>query len=315
MFNNASGIFYAITYLAMFALPFALKDVPVGVRIVSASGFLMTLLYVALSIFPIVEVGSRALFTTKICGVIVLGNLGGSCDFRSGAARGEAADGLGFRSNPEIHSAGGTSTQMSTRHAWRRAPQKKLIFREYQYNTENRPTRNRPGFLVPGSDSWQNNDMRIAILLTFCSLALSAQTISVAQLNLWGDEPEKTLAQLWGAAAQNPKSAAARLTCELRAASLRIACSRRNGRRASQSAWIRPTRRRNWSLAGRWRGSTGTSAKRSTACAALPVPFQWRTWRQLTCWRIKARWPRRGLSFGRSWRRGPRITSGRRRIG
>jgi Tfp pilus assembly protein PilF len=47
------------------------------------------------------------------------------------------------------------------------------------------------------------------MLLTFCSLALSAQT--VAQLNLWDDEPAKTLAQLWGAAAQNPKSAAARV--------------------------------------------------------------------------------------------------------
>jgi tetratricopeptide (TPR) repeat protein len=53
--------------------------------------------------------------------------------------------------------------------------------------------------------------MRIAILMTFCSLALSAQTISVAQLALWDDQPEKTLGQLWGAAAQNPKSAAARV--------------------------------------------------------------------------------------------------------
>jgi amino acid transporter len=74
LFNNASGIFYALTYLAMFALPFAFKDASMGVRIASASGFLMTLLYVALSIFPIVDVGSRASFTTKICGVILLGN-------------------------------------------------------------------------------------------------------------------------------------------------------------------------------------------------------------------------------------------------
>ncbi len=49
------------------------------------------------------------------------------------------------------------------------------------------------------------------MLVTFCSLGLSAQTISVAQLNLWDDEPAKTLAQLWGAAAQNPKSAVARV--------------------------------------------------------------------------------------------------------
>jgi tetratricopeptide (TPR) repeat protein len=47
--------------------------------------------------------------------------------------------------------------------------------------------------------------------MAFCTLALSAQTISVAQLALWDDQPEKTLAQLWGAAAQNPKSAAARV--------------------------------------------------------------------------------------------------------
>jgi tetratricopeptide (TPR) repeat protein len=53
--------------------------------------------------------------------------------------------------------------------------------------------------------------MRIATLMMFCSLALSAQTISVAQLNLWDDEPEKSLAQLWHEAAQNPKSAAARV--------------------------------------------------------------------------------------------------------
>jgi amino acid transporter len=81
LFNNASGIFYALTYLAMFALPFALKDVSLGVRIASASGFLMTLLYVVLSIFPIVDVGSRALFTAKICTVIVLGNLVGIAIF------------------------------------------------------------------------------------------------------------------------------------------------------------------------------------------------------------------------------------------
>jgi Tfp pilus assembly protein PilF len=53
--------------------------------------------------------------------------------------------------------------------------------------------------------------MRIATLLALSSLVLSAQTISVSQLNLWDDEPAKTLAQLWGAAAQNPKSAAARV--------------------------------------------------------------------------------------------------------
>jgi amino acid transporter len=81
LFNNASGIFYAITYLAMFALPFVLKHASIGVRIASASGFLMTLLYIVLSIFPIVDVGSRTSFTTKICSVIVIGNLIGIAIF------------------------------------------------------------------------------------------------------------------------------------------------------------------------------------------------------------------------------------------
>jgi predicted Zn-dependent protease len=52
--------------------------------------------------------------------------------------------------------------------------------------------------------------MRIAILGAFLALSLSAQTISVSQLGLWDDPSEKTLGQLWSAAAQNPKSAAAR---------------------------------------------------------------------------------------------------------
>ncbi len=81
LFNNASGIFYALTYLAMFALPFVLKGAPMWVRIPSASGFLMTLLYVALSIFPIVEVGSRGSFTAKICAVILVGNIVGIAIF------------------------------------------------------------------------------------------------------------------------------------------------------------------------------------------------------------------------------------------
>jgi hypothetical protein len=53
--------------------------------------------------------------------------------------------------------------------------------------------------------------MRIAILLALSSLALPAQTISVAQLSLWDDEPAKTMGELWAAAAQNPKSVTARI--------------------------------------------------------------------------------------------------------
>ena len=76
LFNNGAGIYYALTYLVLFAIPFA-GGASLGVRIASASGFLMTLLYVALSVFPIIEVGNRAAFTLKISGVVILGNVVG----------------------------------------------------------------------------------------------------------------------------------------------------------------------------------------------------------------------------------------------
>jgi amino acid transporter len=74
LFNNSAGIYYAIAYLALFALPIA-GTASVWVKIASASGLLMTALYIVLSIFPIIEVTSRAAFTTKISSVVIVGNL------------------------------------------------------------------------------------------------------------------------------------------------------------------------------------------------------------------------------------------------
>jgi glutamate:GABA antiporter len=77
LFNNSAGIFYAITYLFMCAVPIAGKGVQgsVGVKIASALCFLMTVLYIVLSIFPIIDVTSRAAFTIKISSVVIVGNL------------------------------------------------------------------------------------------------------------------------------------------------------------------------------------------------------------------------------------------------
>ena len=82
LFNNSAGIYYAIAYLALFALPIFVKSggaaggaASMGVKIASASGLLMTLLYIVLSIFPIIEVASRAAFTAKISSVVIAGNL------------------------------------------------------------------------------------------------------------------------------------------------------------------------------------------------------------------------------------------------
>ena len=79
---NASGVFYALTYLAMFAIPlFGLRGVQprpaFWLKICALSGLLMTLLYVALSIVPIIQVESRLLFAVKISGLIVVTNVVG----------------------------------------------------------------------------------------------------------------------------------------------------------------------------------------------------------------------------------------------
>jgi glutamate:GABA antiporter len=72
LLQNASAIFYGLTYLAMFAIPilgFAAASVPL--RLAAVSGFAMTLLCVVLSVFPIIEVPNRLLFTMKVSGAVV----------------------------------------------------------------------------------------------------------------------------------------------------------------------------------------------------------------------------------------------------
>ncbi len=79
---NASGIFYALTYVVMFAIPiFGLRGVsprpPLWLRAASLSGLLMTLLYIGLSVFPIIKVESVATFALKISTVIIVMNIVG----------------------------------------------------------------------------------------------------------------------------------------------------------------------------------------------------------------------------------------------
>jgi glutamate:GABA antiporter len=79
---NASGIFYALTYVVMFAIPlFGLRTVtprpPMWLRLASLSGLLMTVLYIVLSVFPIIKVESVSTFALKITMVVVAMNLVG----------------------------------------------------------------------------------------------------------------------------------------------------------------------------------------------------------------------------------------------
>jgi glutamate:GABA antiporter len=76
LLDNAAGIFYALTYLVLFAIPlvaFRAKSerLPWWLRVASASGFAVSLLYVVLSIFPIIDVTSWLSFAVKISGVVV----------------------------------------------------------------------------------------------------------------------------------------------------------------------------------------------------------------------------------------------------
>jgi amino acid transporter len=65
LIDNAAGIFYGIAYLALFAIPICgLRALPVRaplwLRIAATIGFLVTLLYIVLTIVPIVHVEGRA---------------------------------------------------------------------------------------------------------------------------------------------------------------------------------------------------------------------------------------------------------------
>jgi glutamate:GABA antiporter len=86
LLQNAAGSFYAITYLVMFAIPIVglrgVKPRPSPwLKIASGSGFLMTLLYVVVSVLPIIQVKNRLSFMVKIGGVIVAANVIGAAIF------------------------------------------------------------------------------------------------------------------------------------------------------------------------------------------------------------------------------------------
>jgi glutamate:GABA antiporter len=90
--DNAAGVFYGIAYLVMFAIPLVgLQAVragaPLWLRIASISGFVVTLLYIVFSTFPIVEVVNPYWFAAKIIGVTLITNLIGVAIFVAGNKR------------------------------------------------------------------------------------------------------------------------------------------------------------------------------------------------------------------------------------
>lgn len=74
--------FYGIAYLALFAVPVlsvksrALRG-PMWLRVLAVSGFVLTLLFVVLSVFPVIPVASESAYTRKTVAVLVLVNVAG----------------------------------------------------------------------------------------------------------------------------------------------------------------------------------------------------------------------------------------------
>jgi len=92
MSQNAGIICWALTYLVMFAIPLVApgEKPPRGVRVAALSGFSMTLLYVVLSIFPVIDVKNAASFTAKVSGVVIGINAAGALYFWRANKRREA---------------------------------------------------------------------------------------------------------------------------------------------------------------------------------------------------------------------------------
>ncbi len=81
--------FYGVAYLALFAIPlFAPKKSGIrprlALRVAAASGLLVTLLFVGLSIFPVIDVASSWRYSVKIAAVVLGANCLGWMIYRAG---------------------------------------------------------------------------------------------------------------------------------------------------------------------------------------------------------------------------------------
>jgi len=92
LLDNAGGVFYAITYLVLFAVPlFGMKAfgvrTPMWLKIACASGFIVTIIYIGFTVVPIIEVGSRVTFAAKIISTVLLANIVGIVLYKLGKQR------------------------------------------------------------------------------------------------------------------------------------------------------------------------------------------------------------------------------------
>ena len=79
LIDNAGGVFYALTYLVLFAIPlFGMKALgvrsPWWLKIACASGFIVTLIYIRFAIVPITDVANPLSFALKIVATVLIAN-------------------------------------------------------------------------------------------------------------------------------------------------------------------------------------------------------------------------------------------------
>jgi glutamate:GABA antiporter len=88
LLDNAAGLLYATVYIALFAIPLwgtaLLERPPLVLKVASALGLGVSLLYAAFTIFPIVEVASWQLFAGKILAVVIGANVIGFAIYAAG---------------------------------------------------------------------------------------------------------------------------------------------------------------------------------------------------------------------------------------
>jgi amino acid transporter len=89
LLESAAGIFYGLTYLVLFAVPIiglarTSQRAPLWIRIIALIGFATTVLFVVLSVLPIVGVASRLAFAIKVGGTVIIANLVGAALYVGG---------------------------------------------------------------------------------------------------------------------------------------------------------------------------------------------------------------------------------------
>jgi glutamate:GABA antiporter len=80
LLDNAAGVFYSLTYLVLFAIPlFGMKAFgvrsPLWLKIACASGFIVTLVFIAFAGNPITSVRNHFEFAMKIFGTVLVANV------------------------------------------------------------------------------------------------------------------------------------------------------------------------------------------------------------------------------------------------